>query len=84
MFVKKDANRRRIDGSLEDVNDKARGFDVGGNDYVTKPFEILEVRARVRSLFGVSEAFDANDELFGEDRLLAHLEARVERRVKRL
>jgi len=24
---------------------------------------------------GVSEAFDANDELFGEDRLLAHLEA---------
>ena len=36
--------------SLEDVNDKARGFEVGGNDYVTKPFEILEVRARVRSL----------------------------------
>ena len=24
---------------------------------------------------GVSEAFDANDELFGEDRLVAHLEA---------
>ena len=36
--------------SLEDVNDKARGFEVGGNDYVTKPFEILEVKARVRSL----------------------------------
>jgi sigma-B regulation protein RsbU (phosphoserine phosphatase) len=36
--------------SLEDVNDKAHGFEVGGNDYLTKPFEILEVKARVRSL----------------------------------
>ncbi len=36
--------------SLEDVNDKTRGFEVGGNDYLTKPFEILEVKARVRSL----------------------------------
>jgi phosphoserine phosphatase RsbU/P len=36
--------------SLEDVNDKARGFEVGGNDYLTKPFHVLEVKARVRSL----------------------------------
>ena len=36
--------------SLEDVNDKTRGFEVGGNDYLTKPFEVLEVKARVRSL----------------------------------
>ena len=36
--------------SLEDVQDKARGFEIGGNDYLTKPFEILEVKARVRSL----------------------------------
>src|SRR5262245_66025455 len=36
--------------SLEDVKDKAHGFEVGGNDYLTKPFEILEVKARVRSL----------------------------------
>ena len=36
--------------SLEDVSDKTRGFEVGGNDYLTKPFEILEVKARVRSL----------------------------------
>ena len=31
--------------SLEDVKDKARGFEVGGNDYLTKPFEFLEVKA---------------------------------------
>ena len=36
--------------SLEDVRDKAYGFEVGGNDYLSKPFEILEVKARVRSL----------------------------------
>jgi sigma-B regulation protein RsbU (phosphoserine phosphatase) len=36
--------------SLEDVTDKTRGFEVGGNDYLTKPFEMLEVKARVRSL----------------------------------
>ena len=36
--------------SLEDVRDKAQGFEAGGNDYLTKPFEVLEVKARVRSL----------------------------------
>ena len=36
--------------ALEDVQDKARGFEAGGNDYLTKPFGILEVKARVRSL----------------------------------
>jgi sigma-B regulation protein RsbU (phosphoserine phosphatase) len=36
--------------SLEEVGSKALGFEVGGNDYLTKPFEVLEVKARVRSL----------------------------------
>jgi sigma-B regulation protein RsbU (phosphoserine phosphatase) len=36
--------------ALEEVQSKALGFEVGGNDYLTKPFEILEVKARVRSL----------------------------------
>lgn len=36
--------------ALEDVKDKARGFELGANDYLTKPFEVLEVKARVRSL----------------------------------
>jgi sigma-B regulation protein RsbU (phosphoserine phosphatase) len=45
--------------SLEDVKDKARGFEVGGNDYLTKPFEVLEVRARVRSLLKAKAYADA-------------------------
>ena len=45
--------------SLEDVADKAQGFEVGGNDYLTKPFEILEVKARVRSLVKAKAYSDA-------------------------
>ena len=36
--------------SREDVDGKAKGFELGANDYLTKPFEIVEVKARVRSL----------------------------------
>jgi sigma-B regulation protein RsbU (phosphoserine phosphatase) len=36
--------------SLEEVQNKTRGFEIGANDYLTKPFEMLEVKARVRSL----------------------------------
>lgn len=45
--------------SLEDAKDKARGFEVGGNDYLTKPFEMLEVKARVRSLLKAKAYADA-------------------------
>ena len=45
--------------SLEDVNHKARGFEVGANDYLTKPFEVLEVKARVRSLLKAKAYADA-------------------------
>jgi two-component system, sensor histidine kinase and response regulator len=33
--------------ALDDVFDKVRGFQVGGVDYITKPFQIEEVLARV-------------------------------------
>ena len=45
--------------ALEDVKDKALGFEVGGNDYLTKPFEVLEVKARVRSLLKAKAYADA-------------------------
>src|SRR5262245_26422374 len=45
--------------SLEDVKDKTQGFEVGGNDYLTKPFEVLEVKARVRSLLKAKAYADA-------------------------
>lgn len=35
--------------AMDDVNDKLRAFTVGGVDYITKPFQGLEVLARVRN-----------------------------------
>jgi OmpR-family two-component system manganese-sensing response regulator len=33
-----------------DINDKIAGLDTGGDDYLTKPFEMREMLARVRAL----------------------------------
>lgn len=35
--------------ALDEVHDKVRAFDVGGVDYITKPFQLPEVLARVRT-----------------------------------
>ncbi len=39
--------------ALDDVESKVRGFAVGGVDYVTKPFEPVEVLARVAAQLGL-------------------------------
>lgn len=58
--------------SLEDAQDKERGFEAGGNDYVTKPFAPLEVRARVRSLLRSKAYSDAVREAHARDMRIAH------------
>jgi sigma-B regulation protein RsbU (phosphoserine phosphatase) len=57
--------------ALEDVKDKAQGFEVGGNDYVTKPFEVLEVKARVRSLLKARLYAEAVREAMARDLRIA-------------
>jgi sigma-B regulation protein RsbU (phosphoserine phosphatase) len=57
--------------ALEDVKDKAHGFEVGGNDYLTKPFEVLEVKARVRSLLKAKAYADAVREAMARDLRIA-------------
>ena len=57
--------------SLEDVKDKTLGFEVGGNDYLTKPFEVLEVKARVRSLLKAKAYADAIKEAAERDLRIA-------------
>ena len=57
--------------ALEDVHDKTRGFEVGGNDYLTKPFEVLEVKARVRSLLKAKLYADAVREAMARDLRIA-------------
>ncbi len=41
-----------------DVDDKVRGFEVGGADYITKPFETAEVLARVQMQLQLKTARD--------------------------
>ena len=43
--------------------DKLIGFDQGADDYVTKPFNILELKARIRALLKRSGARSTVDEL---------------------
>jgi len=44
-----------LSGRDSDV-DKARGLDLGADDYLTKPFSFLEFEARVRALLRRSRA----------------------------
>jgi sigma-B regulation protein RsbU (phosphoserine phosphatase) len=53
--------------SLEDVQHKSRGFEAGANDYVTKPFDLLEVKARVRAQLKAKAYSDAMKELLAAD-----------------
>lgn len=48
--------------SLDEVQNKTRGFEAGANDYLTKPFDMLEVKARVRSLLKAKAYNDAAKE----------------------
>jgi two-component system OmpR family response regulator len=36
--------------ALDDVTDKVRGLDSGADDYLTKPFSVAELAARIRAL----------------------------------
>jgi DNA-binding response OmpR family regulator len=36
--------------ALNEIHDKVKGLDAGADDYLTKPFEIAELQARVRAM----------------------------------
>jgi len=57
--------------ALEDVGNKTQGFEAGANDYLTKPFEVLEVKARVRSLLKAKLYADAVREAAARDMRIA-------------
>ncbi|NJD07261.1 MAG: response regulator, partial [Methylococcaceae bacterium] len=65
-----------VDGSL----DKIRGFTIGAADYVTKPFDIDEVRARVRTHLELSR-FQRHLEHLVAERTAALEESREKYRV---
>jgi CheY-like chemotaxis protein/HPt (histidine-containing phosphotransfer) domain-containing protein len=58
--LKLDESTRRIPvifiTSADDIGRKTRGFAVGAVDYITKPFELREVQARLRTQVSLAEA----------------------------
>ena len=48
-----------------DIRDRARGIDLGGLDYVTKPFNPVELASLVRSVVGAVERGE-REQLLGE------------------
>lgn len=50
-----------------DVEDKVKGLDLGANDYVTKPFEIEELIARIRSNLRFAQMRSPNPEIEQKD-----------------
>lgn len=52
--------------SLSETSDETAGLAVGAVDYITKPFQIDIVRARVATHLALKQAQDANKELLNE------------------
>jgi len=58
--------------ALTEVGNKASGFEAGANDYITKPFDLLEVKARVRALLKAKAYNDAVKDQLAGDLRVAH------------
>ncbi|MHC6202711.1 response regulator transcription factor [Breznakiellaceae bacterium SP9] len=60
-LLKKDLKYSRIPiimlSALDDVKDKVEGFELGVDDYITKPFNFSEVLARIRAVLRNHELF---------------------------
>lgn len=54
--------------ALGDEHDKLHGFDLGADDYISKPFSVREVLARVKAVLARTNASQADD----ESMLLSH------------
>lgn len=44
--------------AMSEIDNKTRGFELGAVDYITKPFEVVEVRARVKTHLALQQVRD--------------------------
>ena len=47
--------------ALTEIENKTKGFQMGAVDYITKPFEIAEVKARVKTHLKLGESYKKNE-----------------------
>lgn len=56
--------------ALDGLNDRINGLDSGADDYVVKPFEVTELKARIRALLRRPQTFEPRDcIIFGDLKL---------------
>ncbi|MBF0381624.1 MAG: fused response regulator/phosphatase [Magnetococcales bacterium] len=67
--------------ALEKAEDKVRGFDAGGVDYITKPFEVPEVQARIKTHLTI---YDLKRELVKQNQQLRTAQKELEYHHTRL
>ncbi|MBS0512973.1 MAG: response regulator transcription factor [Proteobacteria bacterium] len=53
----------------DETTDRVRGLDLGADDYLTKPFEVVELEARLRAMLRRSKGAAANEMVIGPLRL---------------
>ncbi|MDX2217014.1 MAG: response regulator [Oculatellaceae cyanobacterium bins.114] len=72
--------------ALDQITDKVRAFEIGGQDYITKPFQELEVLARVRNQLLIQQHQHQLEQEIQERKKaeaeIRHLNADLERRVQ--
>lgn len=64
--------------AMNETKDKSKAFELGAVDYITKPFQIAEVKARVRTHLSLKNAMQALED---QNRML---DAKVKERTKAL
>ncbi|HEO5624671.1 TPA: response regulator transcription factor [Streptococcus agalactiae] len=50
----------------ESIDDKGQGFDLGADDYLTKPFYLEELKMRIQALLKRSGKFNDNSLIYGD------------------
>jgi putative two-component system response regulator len=79
--LKKESSTRLIPvvliTALQDSRDKIAGIDAGADDFITKPFNMYELRARVRSLLKIKRY---TDDLDTADSVIVSLALTIEAR----
>lgn len=53
----------------ESIDDKGQGFDLGADDYLTKPFYLEELKMRIQALLKRSGKFNDNILIYGDIRV---------------
>ena len=63
-----------------DDMDKILGLDYGADDYITKPFNILEVKARIKAIFRRIGRKDASE----DEKMLVHRDMKIDCESRRV